>query len=250
MRINTKAYMLCESDLDSLFPRRAEPFVALREPGDIALQALPTAVVLLAWMGLEVLLPRRAAITRSAKRQGGVLGVLCVGGLGLLAWHAFDRIECVSNTALMSWRLVAVIGAPLLALVLLVVGTRFARAALLMAILLGGATVGAEWAVRDILPVTIPWAAVQHLWLLIGVLLFPYLPRTTRFTSATRRLAPVKPSKTSSSIGLVTMQDKGRAGGGGLRSTAASALPEIDPLAVRRQAGTEENTTTLRNWFV
>ena len=183
---------MCDGDLKTLFPRVGTN-ATLTDPGSVALQALPTALVALAWLALEAA-RRRRPLTRAARLQGTVLGALASGALGVLAWRAFDLLECEGVADAEKWRLVAVVGAPLTGLALLLLGRRAPRLSILLALALGAGTVVGEWAARSrVAPrAGAPYAAVQHLWLLLAVVLFAHLPGRRVIVAATARSSSSK----------------------------------------------------------
>ena len=146
----------------------------LATPDAFALRALPGALFLLAWFAVE-LRPRR--LPAAARRQGVALALLAPPALGVLAWHAFDLFACYPALApLAAWRYVAVLGAPLLALGLLLLAGRAPRPGILLATAAAGGTVVADWAVRSAAPVGAPFAAAGHLFLLVAAALLAYAP--------------------------------------------------------------------------
>lgn len=183
-----------------LFPRVGTN-ATLTDPGSVALQALPTALVALAWLALEAA-RRRRPLTRAARLQGTVLGALASGALGVLAWRAFDLLECEGVADAEKWRLVAVVGAPLTGLALLVLGRRAPRLSILVALALGAGTVVGEWAARSrVAPrAGAPYAAVQHLWLLLAVVLFAHLPGRRVVVAATARSSSKSKATTTTAV--------------------------------------------------
>lgn len=148
------------------------------EPGALAVQSLPTILVLLAWIGIEAS-RARTPFTRAARLQGVFLGLLATVALGLLAWRVFDVLECEDRDEMEQWRMLAVVGAPLTGIAILVVGARCVRLGIVASLALAAGTVVADWAMRESLRGTeaaTPLAAVQHLWLLLTVVLLSHIP--------------------------------------------------------------------------
>tara|TARA_B110000046_G_scaffold6233_1_gene6527 strand:- start:2826 stop:3503 length:678 start_codon:yes stop_codon:yes gene_type:complete len=224
---------MCDGDLQVLFPRVGSN-ATLSEPGSVALHALPTALVALAWLLLEAA-RRRRPFTRAARLQGAVLGMAASGALGVLAWRAFDLLACEGVASAERWRLVAVVGAPLTGAALLLVGRRAPRLSIALALALGAGTVVGEWAARArVSPrAGAPYAAVQHLWLLLAVVLFAHLPG--------RRRAPIAAARR-------------RTGGTTAAHRAAAPPPPIDALAKRAPEERDAACTTTTppqawSWF-
>lgn len=181
---------MCDGDLRVLFPR-AGTNATLTDPSAVAAQALPTALVALAWLALEAV-RRRRPLSRAARLQGAALGALASGALGVLAWRAFDLLACEGVADAEKWRLVAVVGAPLAGFALLVLGRRAPRLSVALALALAAGTVVGEWAARSrVAPrAGAPYSAVQLLWLLLAVVLLSYLPgRRGRVGAPARRAA-------------------------------------------------------------
>lgn len=217
-----------------LFPRNTTATDPLGDPNAVVVQALPTAIVILVWIALE---RHRAPFTRSAQLQGGLLGLVAATGLGILAWRIFDVLACEDVANAESWRMVAVMGAPVAGLALLLLGPRCARAGIVAALALAGGAVFADWAMRTWLPgtrATSPLAAVQHLWLLYAVVLISHLPSTRRGRTGPPALSlgTMKRTKTTGS------------------ALAAVGSTTVDPLARRTVVAEEEPDRSSWSWFL
>jgi hypothetical protein len=186
--------------LDPLFPRTGKTAEArLDAPVAIVVQAVPTAVVALAWLALEAV-RRRRSLPRVARLKGLLLGIAHGGVLGLLAWRIFDLLDCAGVGGAEMWRLVGVGGAPVVATGMLLLVKRIPRTVAALALLCAGGSVAAEWAVRTrVTPVAgEPFAAVQHAWLFFAVVAFGHLParRVQVATPTAADAAAPKPTAT------------------------------------------------------
>jgi hypothetical protein len=165
--------MTC-GDLSILFPRNTTG--SLQEPGSIAVQCTPTALISLFWLSLELARRRRrSSVTTFALTY--TISLIASGGIGLLTWRTFDLLEC-ENVDAEAWRMVGVICAPLAAIVTVLIGTRFIRLGTLLALSVAGGTIFADWALRKwVTPEAAqPFATLQHLWLFLALTCLLHLP--------------------------------------------------------------------------
>jgi hypothetical protein len=170
--------------LAPLFPRAPLEGDLLATPDALAVHALPTLVVLVAWLGFEAQ-RRRAPLPRAAKRQGAALGALAALALGLLAARTLDAAACAAGRAVSSSErvLAGALTALSVASLVLCIGPRLPRLTLLVLLVLAGGAVAADAALRR-LDARAPLVPAQHLLLLCAVVLFGHLPTPT---SSTRR---------------------------------------------------------------
>lgn len=223
--------MACD-DLALLFPRAAVG--ALDAPGALAVQATPTALGLLLWLVLELARRRRPSAPIAVRAALGA-GFAAAAALGVLSWRVFDLLECGDVEAAEDWRMLAVVGAPLVALALLALGTRAARSAVLGCLALAGGTVFVDWLVRErvLASAAQPLPAVQHLWCLLAVAGLARLPARSPYAGCERargfssaRGAAPRPHR---GIGLLGRKPA-RAGRGSV------CLAAVDPLSRGRKA--------------
>lgn len=163
----------CES---ILFP--SQQLVTPIQAGAIAVQSLPTVSVALVWVTLEAM-RRRVGKTIAQRRLSTSLLVPAAIAQGFLTWRIFDVLGC-EGLAQEAWRYVAIVGAPLVtAGLLLVAMMRRPRIAIVLSLLLGGATVAADWVLRGgvlLSNAAVPLVASQQLWALHAVVLLWWLP--------------------------------------------------------------------------
>jgi hypothetical protein len=195
--------------LEPLFPRAGKTAeVRLDAPAEIVVQAVPTAVVALAWFALETV-RRRRALPRVVRLQGLLLGIAYGGVLGLLAWRIFDLLECADVGEAEMWRLVGVVGAPVVATGMLLGVKRLPRTVAALALLCAGGSVAAEWAVRTrVTPVAgEPFAAVQQAWLFFAVVALGHLP-ARRAPVAAPTAAIAAPAESTATCDTTTRPSK------------------------------------------
>ncbi|OUU49614.1 MAG: hypothetical protein CBC12_07265 [Candidatus Puniceispirillum sp. TMED52] len=166
--------MTC-GDLDILFPRNTTG--SLQEPGSIAVQCTPTVLIFLFWLSMELARRRRRSSTTTFALTYTIASAAS-GGVGLLAWRTFDLLECENVSDAEAWRMVGVIGAPLAAIVIVLIGRRLVRLGTLLALSVAGGTIFADWALREwVAPEAAqPFAAIQHLWLFLALTCLLHLP--------------------------------------------------------------------------
>lgn len=117
------------------------------DPGGIALQSNPLAVVALTWLFLE-----SRGLKPSTRLAGGVastVALLIVAVESVLVWHTFDLFECEGKIHVKQWSIVAVCGGVVSQSVLLfIIAFRFPRSAAFTFLLLGAGAIFADISLR------------------------------------------------------------------------------------------------------
>lgn len=217
----------CDVSLSSLFPQTASLDTnATRLDGNasgIVVQAVPSAVVALAWGILEAS-RRRRAFSRAFRTSSLVMGVAALAAQTVLVWHLFDLLRCADEegdaTTTTTWQYVATVAAPLTDVALLfVVGARLPRIGILLFLALAAATVFADWALRGGLAeradAAAPLVPIQQLFALLTVVSFARLPGRRHAATSSSGLWPRWPRSTPP------------------KKLASSELPVVDALTVR-----------------
>ena len=204
----------CTSDLSSWFPRNTTG--SLDDPGSFTIHCLPITFTLLYWASLELVrFRRRSSFFVSWFAYVVTMGIATTQVF--LAWRVFDLLDCQGDQS-GKYRLVAVIGAPLATVGLVLFSRRFARTTTLVCLILTGATLYADWVLREegLERAAQPLVAVQQLWLLLAITCLVRLP-------AKSPRGPCAVSSATKSTPIIGSSRK--------ESSARIELTVIDPLS-------------------
>ncbi len=215
--------MTC-GDLSILFPRNSTG--SLQAPGSIAVQCTPTTIIFLFWLSLELARRRRRSSTITFTITY-TIALVASGGIGLLAWRIFDLLECENVNNAVDWRMVGVIGGPLAAIVIVLIGRRLMRLGTLLSLSFSGGTIFADWALRKWVAAEAaqPFAALQHLWLLLALTCLLHLPPKSPRPECVSSDCKVHPRTLMDRVKSVSSSSKGPQKG------KSVSLETIDPLS-------------------
>ena len=207
--------------LSYVFQDPTEKTTKLLEQGAIVVQTLPLLFSVCAWLILETVRQRRRGTVRVQRVASGV-GVLAASVSALLIWRTFDLLKCDNRTDVAAWQIVAVVGSAIGSLLLLLVLTyRTIRLPIIVAFTVAGGIVFCDWCLRAGVITTYASAhlvAIQQLWCIQAVSLFPMLPNRRRILSI-----------------------------GTTKKKSCSQEPVIDSLA-RREPRTDTNDVPTKQW--
>lgn len=171
--------MSCGGPFQALFPRDAVG--SLDTPSAFAVHSLPTTLVLLVWMALEIAPRRRLG------RLGCAGTLLVVGGTActvVLGGRVFELLECSDVPWAPAWRWVVLLGAPVATVAVFLASLRYARVGALVALTLSAGTVVADWALRtwadNAAAATPPLVPLQQVWALVALVCLGRLPARRR----------------------------------------------------------------------
>lgn len=147
---STQHRMACTNTV--FFSEVPDPLPTLNNnPAGTLLQSSPTLFVALVWIWIESRTARRGSSLR-LQRQSRLVGCVATVAQCFSTWRVFDLLHCKDGewaNYVKPWQYVAVVGVALAnGLLLLVLGPRFARTSIVMALSVACGSVVADWSLR------------------------------------------------------------------------------------------------------